>query len=580
MLDTNSLITNGMDTRSSASVTTLEYPQQAIHSSSNKHQNDLENHSSSLNRNSDVPVRQFDTHSKNPRDNDNLNIALSQFEISEPDNENLRRRRINNHDSQSLNTRDNDLMYTSEKNSNQFPEGGKEANLVLIGSFMGLIADFGIPNTLGAIESYIESNQLKNINKQDIGWVFALYLGIMYLFNVIFGQIFDMYGAKIPLCVGTFLICIGLFLTAECEKLYQFILSFSIITALGCSIAMSPLIGALSHWYLRKRAMACSIATIGGLVGASIFSIMLQQLYDKIGFKNAIRVLSCICFFCMSCSIILVKGRHQDDTDTGGDSIENSNDTNNGDIEIIEEGNQIEQSNSSLTSNHSSLTRPNHASNSPNHQSLKFKLNQFLKEALDFSILKDIKFVSLTIAVFLAEIVSMTTITYLGSYALAFNLNNQTAYLILTIVNICGIPSRLLSGIIADKFGRFNIMIITSILTTIIIFGFWLPAKSKNLLIIFSIFFGISSSAVLSLIPSCTGQICSSEKFGKIYGTLYFCLGFLTILGMYLVTLVIDKGNQLNYRNFVLFEGFISFFSVLVWIWARYSSVGWKWCKF
>lgn len=239
------------------------------------------------------------------------------------------------------------LMYGSEKDHSSFPDGGTQANLVLLGSFIGLIADFGIANSLGAIESYVSSHQLKDISKSQVGWVFSLHLGCMYWFGVFFGKFFDKFGAKRPLIAGNFFMCLGLLCTAESRSLYQFILSFSIVTAIGTSLAMSPLIGVLSHWFLKKRAIACSVATIGGLVGSSCFTIMLQQLYGAIGFKNAIRILACICFLLMAVSTILVKER-----------------------KVANESEELEEKLSIVT-----------------------RAVQFFQGALDFSALKDMKFV-------------------------------------------------------------------------------------------------------------------------------------------------------------------------------------------
>ncbi|KAI3406763.2 hypothetical protein KGF56_000368 [Candida oxycetoniae] len=440
------------------------------------------------------------------------------------------------------------LMYGSENDPDNFPEGGKDAYLVMLGSFIGLIADFGIPNSLGAIESYISKNQLKDISNAQVGWVFSLNLSVMWLGGVFFGELFDKYGARKPLLAGTILMCLGLVLTAECTKLYQFILSFSILTALGTSIAMSPLIGVLSHWFLRRRALACSIATVGGLIGASCFTIMLQQLYGKIGYKNAIRVLACICFACMSVSIVLVKSRKKEEPAAG--MIERT---------IIEVDASVDLENEATVST---------------------KLKHYFRGVFDITVLKDMKFVYLAVAVSLAEIVSVTTLTYLGSYALAFDVNETSSYLLLTIVNVCGIPSRLLSGVIADKYGRFNVMLGTSILTTIFIFALWYPGKHILLLYVFGVFFGISTSAVLALIPACAGQICSSESFGKVYGNIYFILGVLNLLGMYFASLIISNGSQKSYSQFVLFEGGLSAASIIAWLFARSIAVGWKWCKF
>ncbi|CAD1808970.1 Major Facilitator Superfamily protein [Candida parapsilosis] len=539
----------------SISSLSITVPQQVIHSSSHHSPNEsrfIDVHDIEL---QDVGQAYADANKASGSQYDSYHQQTHQLGTS------MRRRRFSN----ATNITNNSvaLMYGSEANPNEFPEGGRDAYLVLVGSFIGLVADFGIPNALGAIESYVSANQLKDVSKADVGWVFSLHLGVMYLGGVVFGELFDMYGAKKPLIAGTILMCAGLFCTAECTKLYQFVLSFSVLTAIGTSVAMSPLIGALSHWYLKRRAMACSIATIGGLVGGSCFAIMLQQLYDKVGYKNAIRVLSCICFFCMSCAILLVRERKVRTSENSmGNVASNGSARGSTDMESEEEE-EIAVVHEEGIDQHAWS-----------------KITGFFKGALDFSVLKDMKFVSLTWGVFLAEVVSMTTLTYLGSYALEYGVSDTSSYLLLTIINVCGIPSRLLSGIFADIYGRFNMMMISSTFTTIFIFGLWYPAKSASLLYAFGVMFGISSSAVISLIPACTGQICSSERFGKVYGTLYFFLGVLTILGMYFATLVIAGGSKSNYSNFVLFEGALSTASILVWIWAKYSAVGWKWCKF
>ncbi|KAG2733303.1 hypothetical protein G9P44_004293 [Scheffersomyces stipitis] len=440
------------------------------------------------------------------------------------------------------------LMYKSEANPHDFPEGGWRANLVLFGSFMGLIADFGIANSLGAIESYVSTHQLQYVKQTSVSWVFSLHLGVMYFGGVFFGELFDRFGARRPLIAGTIIMCTGLVLTAQSTKLEHFILSFGILTAIGTSIAMAPLIGVLSHWFLRRRGLACSIATIGGLVGASCFAVMLQNLYTQIGFKWAIRVLALICLFCMVIAIIFCQERRRPQT---------------GRNEVTDPELNHEEQTSKV-----STTRVR-------------TVLQYFKGALDFSILKDSRFVLLTLAVFLAEIISMTTLTYLSSYSIANGVGVAQAYLMITVVNLCGIPSRLISGYLADKYGRFNVMIATSVMTTIVVFCLWLPAKGNiGILYTFGILFGVSTSAVISLIPACAGQICSAESFGKVYGTMYFFLGFLTILGMYFASLVISHGGTVNYRNFVLYEGALGVASIVLWIWARYASVGWRLCKF
>lgn len=343
--------------------------------------------------------------------------------------------------------------------------------------------------------------------------------------------------------VGTIFMFLGLVCTAECKTVYQFILSFGILTALGTSLAMQPLIGVLSHWFLKKRGMACSIATTGGLVGSSIFAIMLQQLYDTIGFKWAIRILAFISLVCMTIATFLVRGRNpenSEENDVHGEVIVNK----------------------------TVVTRL-------------MEIVAFFKRTLDFSVVMDWKFILLTSSVAISELISMSTLTYLSSFAIFYGVNQKQAYLLITIINASGIPSRFALGFLADKYGRFNVMIATSILVSISIFGIWLPAKGNIVpLYVFGVLFGVSTSAVISLIPACCGQICSSENFGKVYGTLYFFLAFSTLLGMYFSSLVVGTGKTLNYMNLVYYEGALSLACIATWILARYSAIGWTWGKF
>lgn len=457
-------------------------------------------------------------------------------------------------------------MYSLELNPQDFPDGGFDAYLVLFGSFCGLIADFGIPNSLGAIEAYLSKNQLSKESLTSISWVFSLHLAVMYLGGGLFGDLFDRYGARKLLIAGTLCTCAGLVATAQLKELYQFILSFGILTAIGTSLAMSPLIGALSHWFLKKRGMACSVATVGGLVGASAFVLMLQKLYEVIGFKWAMRVFALVCFFCMSISIVLVRER------TPQQGLHATSDQESVDSRAIETGASV-----MFVETEGQPLGVMGASVASIHETSPLKFLLFL----DFSLFRDIRFVSLIVGVFLSEMMSMTILTYLASCALLFGVPQQKSYLLITVVNLFGIPSRIITGVIADKYGRFNVMVLTSLFSLVFILGIFLPAKGRlPILYAFAALFGCSNSAVLSLIGACVGQICPAVQFGKYYGLLYFCLAFLNLVGIYLTILVIGPGSQHNYQMWIIMQGSLALASVAAWIWARYNNVGFRMCKF
>lgn len=475
-------------------------------------------------------------------------------------------RQLSHRTSRDINTSENPTneiaMYSLEINPEEFPDGGYEAYLVLFGSFCGLIPVFGIPNSMGAIETYVSKNQLDGYKPSTVSWIFSLYLGTMCFCGVFSGAIFDKYGAKKLLMVGTAFMFIGLMSLAELTKLYQFILSFGILTALGTSLAMAPLIGVVPHWFLKKRAMACSIVTIGGLVGSAVFVVMLESVYKLLGYKWAIRFLAFLCVVCMIVANVLVKGRTLELVDLGdsgsdiADKAETSSTSyNSGTINLVAEDAITKRSNYWI---------------------------KFLQPVFSgLAPLRDIRFVSLAAGVILAELNSMTILTYLASFALAGGVPEKKSYLLIKIVNVSGIPARLVTGILADRYGRFNVMLLTSILSAIFIWAILMPSEGQlPYLYAFAVLYGILNSAVFSLVAACLSQICPANLFGRHYGLLYFCLAFLIVLGVFITSLVINNGSQHDYKMWIIFEGSVSLGSMAAWVWARWCNVKFRPCKF
>lgn len=468
-------------------------------------------------------------------------------------------------------------MYSLESDPDAFPDGGFDAYRVLLGSFCGLIVDFGIPNAMGAIQTYVSTHQLSEYKLSTVTWMFSLHLAIMYLGGVIFGGFFDKYGAKRLLIAATACIFLGLMATAECEKLWQFLLSFSILTAFGSSLAMSPLIGVLSHWFLKKRGMALSVASAGSLVGSTIFALTLPRLYTVLGFKWALRILAFICLSSMTVSILLIKERPGFNKHS---SQSESQDQNNIVEEISEvlEGNEMHKNNSSRFGDAEPTSTTKVFEEAPTSCAPK-KRTKF--DFINFRVFLEIRFIALSLATFAAEVNSLTVLTYLASFALSYGVPEKKAYLLLTVINVSGIPSRIVTGFLADKYGRFNIMLAGNLFQTICIWAFLLPANGLlPLLYTFTVIYGCMNASLISLIASCLGQICPATKFGQYYGMLYFLSAFSVTLGMYVGSLVINAGTKQDYHNWIVFEGILSIAGLLLWIWARWCVVGFKYCKF
>jgi len=102
-----------------------------------------------------------------------------------------------------------------------FPEGGLQGWCVVTGSFCAMLSVFGYINTAAAFESHFSRNQLQQYSPADIGWIFSLYLFMVYFFGIQVGPVFDRHGPVVPIVLGNVFIVASPFLLAQSKSMYR-----------------------------------------------------------------------------------------------------------------------------------------------------------------------------------------------------------------------------------------------------------------------------------------------------------------------------------------------------------------------
>ena len=77
-----------------------------------------------------------------------------------------------------------------------YPEGGLRAYSVVFGSFCGMLAAFGLMNTIGVYQTYISTHQLSSYSDSAVGWIFGLYLFLAFFCGIQIGPVFDAKGPR------------------------------------------------------------------------------------------------------------------------------------------------------------------------------------------------------------------------------------------------------------------------------------------------------------------------------------------------------------------------------------------------
>jgi hypothetical protein len=97
-----------------------------------------------------------------------------------------------------------------------FPEGGLTGWLVVLGSFCAMISVFGLINTAAVFESWFSTHQLAQYSASQIGWIFSLYLFFVFFIGIQVGPVFDAYGPRYLVAIGSVLMVASLLLLGFC----------------------------------------------------------------------------------------------------------------------------------------------------------------------------------------------------------------------------------------------------------------------------------------------------------------------------------------------------------------------------
>lgn len=64
--------------------------------------------------------------------------------------------------------------------SETYPEGGKDAWLVVFGAWCAMIPSMGVLNTLAVLQAWVSEHELQGYSESNIGWVFSTYAFFLY----------------------------------------------------------------------------------------------------------------------------------------------------------------------------------------------------------------------------------------------------------------------------------------------------------------------------------------------------------------------------------------------------------------
>ena len=286
---------------------------------------------------------------------------------------------------------------------------------------------------------------------------------------------------------------------------------------IGAALIFYPAMSTVGTWFFKNRALAFGIMASGSSLGGVIFPIMVQRLIVERGFGWAMRA-----------SAFLILGL------------------------LI----------------YANLTVKSRLPPRPTPWKVSDFLNPYLELPFALTVLASSLF-------FFGMFLPFTFIILSAEY---HGMSPALAGYLLSILNAVSIFGRTLPGFVADRVGRFNVMITTSFLSTILVLAMWLPARGNIPYILFAACYGFSSGAFISLAPALVAQISDIRQLGVRSGSMFMAISVAALVGTPIGGALINEDHG-DYLHLQLFCGIMMAVGSCVFVAARASLAGLRWEK-
>ena len=368
------------------------------------------------------------------------------------------------------------------------PDGGLQAWLVVAGTFLLIMTNFGLLTSYGVFQTYYVSHQLAHMAASTVSWIGSLQTFMILGGSFVFGKISDDYGCRWVLVVGSVITFVSMLGVSFCSTLVELILVQGVAFGLGGSMLFLPGCALVNQYFDKRKATAMSIIIGAASFGGIIWPLILQALFDhpSIGFGWGVRIAAFLLAFLLTLSNILMRPR--------------------------------------LAPNPKSMRQPW-------SQAL-----HLLTEDLSTYTL----FVVGTAVLFINFFVPFFTI---ASYAKKVGFSAAMATHMVVIMNAASMVGRLVSGPLADRYGRFNVLCLFGLGSFLSLVMFW-PIPGLTLtqagVVTLSITYGLASGGCIATVASCVAQISPTHAGAKL-GLMWSLAAPGTLVGPVISTALVSK---------------------------------------
>jgi MFS family permease len=353
-------------------------------------------------------------------------------------------------------------------------------------------------------------------SQSTVSWVGSIQLWLIMFVSVFSGRALDA-GLFFPtFFIGSVIQIVGIFTNSLCKNFWQLLLAQGMCTGLGSGIVFVPVMGIVTTYFQKHRGLAVALVSCGNSFGGIVFPLAVRSLLPKIGFPWTVRVLGFINVFCLATALAVMRPR----------------------------------------------LPPRKAG-----------------PIVEWQAFREVPYASMVVGMSLVFGGLFFTYYYLGSYGRDIqHMSYVESTNLVTIFNGVGVPVRLLTGYLIDKYvGPLNGMVPLLFINAIFAFS-WIGVSSRIGLYVFASFYGLSAGAFQCLFPTTLTSLNNDmSKNGVRLGMAMSVFSFAGLTGPPIggALLETNGGGRDGYLSAQLGLGFATMIGASLMLYARIYKAGW-----
>lgn len=403
------------------------------------------------------------------------------------------------------------------------PDGGVQAWLVVAGTFVLIMTNFGLLTSYGVFQSYYVSHQLAHLPASTVSWIGSLQTFMILGGSFVFGKISDDYGSRWVLVCGSVITFVSMLGVSFCTTLTELILVQGVLFGLGGSMLFLPGCALVNQYFDRRKGTAMSVIIGAASFGGIVWPLVLSALFEhpRIGFGWGVRIAAVLLAVLLTISSVPMRPR--------------------------------------LPPTPKAL-----------HQPWSQAWTLLTQDASTYTLY--------VVGVAVLLINFFVPFFNIASYAKKVGFSPSMATHMVAVINAASMIGRLASGPLADRYGRFNVLSLFGFASFLSLVLFWpIPGLTltKAGVFVLAITYGVASGGSIATVASCVAQI-SPKNAGAKLGLMWTMAAPGTLVGPVISTTLVSSMDG-NYTALAIWAAGTTLIGTLIIAKVRFHLASGKW---